>query len=238
MSLEHGHNRRPKTGSKWYLFAIIAGVLLVTGGFSWALISKTGETDRADTAVQQGQDVQEDGKELARGIEKACAQKVTAVAQYCAKAKEVIAQPPIEGKRGEPGATGAVGPTGPTGPPGARGSVGPSGPPGKAGATGAPGGDSTIPGSDGSDGTDGANGTPGADSTIQGPAGPVGPQGTPGADSTVAGPQGEAGRGVISVSCEANHLNWGLTFTFTYSDGTEQRIECAETVTPAPLLAR
>jgi hypothetical protein len=231
MSLDSGETRRHNPiRAHWLLFVMIAGVALVTGMFVWALVGKGSETGRADSAVQRGQDVQADAKTLASGIQKACTKTVVdpTIKPYCPKAAEVINQPPIQGKTGDPGPMGAEGPSGPVGPPG---SPGPSGP---AGATGRPGANAT--------GVPGPAGPPGADSTIAGPAGPPGADSTvagppgadstiagpPGADSTVPGPAGKNGTSITAISCTARRP---ITFTFTFDDGSTIPVTCA---TPSP----
>jgi Collagen triple helix repeat (20 copies) len=210
---------------------IILGVACIVAVAAYALQGKSSESNRADTAVEQGQDVQADAKTLAAGIQKECAKgkKVSPViAPYCPKAKEVIEQPPIEGKpgergeKGEPGANSTVagprgpgGPSGPSGPPGAKGSpgrpggsgsTGPYGPTGPAGPTGPP-------------GAEGSPGQPGADSTVAGPTGSVGP----------AGSVGPPGVGVVSVKCETDAPHnqiFTFTFTFTLSNGEVVPVTC------------
>jgi hypothetical protein len=213
---------------------IILGVACIVAVAAYALQGKSSESNRADTAVEQGQDVQADAKTLAAGIQKECAKgkKVSPViAPYCPKAKEVIEQPPIEGKPGREGPMGPAGPTGAPGRPGADSTIpGPTGPPGAdstvpgpGGQTGSPGADSTVPGPTGPPGADstipGPTGPPGADSTIAGPTGPVGPM----------GPVGPPGVGIVSVKCETdaphNQL-FTFTFTFTLSNGEVVPVTC------------
>lgn len=204
----------------WQLFALIAGIAVVVGMFSWAIVTKGSETTRADVATGTAQDQQADAKTLATGIDAACQQKIVnpAIKPYCPKAAEVIKQPTIEGPEGAPGPVGPSGPPGPSGPSGRPGTPGASGRPG-ANATGVPGDDATgRPGSDSTvAGPQGPTGPPGADSTIAGPAGPTGP---PGADSTVPG---APGRGVVTVSCDTALM---FTFTFSFTDGTTQTVSC------------
>jgi hypothetical protein len=207
----------------WQLFALIAGIAVVVGMFSWAIVTKGSETTRADDATGTAQNQQADAKTLATGIDAACQQKVVnpAIKPYCPKAAEVINQPTIEGPEGAPGAVGPSGPPGPSGPSGRPGTPGASGKPGANAtgvpgspgddATGRPGSDSTVPG------PGGPTGPPGADSTIPGPTGPTGP---PGADSTVPG---APGRGIVTVSCDTALM---FTFTFSFTDGTTQTVSC------------
>lgn len=231
--------RHVRRGSRLLQLVIVAGVAAVLGAFGWTWANKLSESDRADSATEQGQAVQADAKNLATGVRKECAKGKKAsreIAPYCPKAKEVIEQKPIEGK---PGADSTVpGPPGPSGPPGASGKPGASSTiPGPAGASGRPGANSTIPGPGGPTGRPGSDSTipgpggpsgpPGADSTVPGPAGPSGP---PGADSTIPGPEG---RGIVAISCSVNPWVM-LLFTITFSDGTAQTIECERPVTPVP----
>jgi hypothetical protein len=210
------------------LFVLIAGVALVTGAFAWALVGKGSETGRADSAVQQGQDVQQDAKVLATGIQRECskgAKAAPAIRPYCSTATEVINQPPIQGK------TGDQGPKGDPGIPGPPGSVGSPGPIGPAGATGRPGSNATgLPGDPGADSTvagpRGADGSPGADSTVPGPIGSPGPSGPPGAN----GSPGADAPGIVSISCTSRR---STTFVFTFSDGQQQSVTCTPTETPA-----
>jgi hypothetical protein len=64
-------------------------------------------------------------------------------------------------------------------------------------------------------------GEPGKDSEVPGPKGEdsqvPGPQGE-------QGPKGEPGRGITSVTCSG--MTAPDTFTFTYSDGTSETVEC------------
>lgn len=212
---------------------IAAGLICgsaVLGAFGWTWAGKLSESGRADNAVQQGQDVQADAKTLARGIEAECAKGKAvskAIQPYCPKAKEVIAQPPIEGKpgkdgekgdKGDPGLPGAQGTPGKDGTSGTSGTSATQPPPG---ADGSPGADSTVAG------PSGPSGPPGA--TVTGPMGPSGPTGPPGA--TITGPPG---RGIVSITCETD-AHWVFVFTFTYSDGDEQRITCGgKTPDPTP----
>lgn len=105
------------------------------------------------------------------------------------------------------------------GPPGPAGPEGPRGPAGKDGADGADGEDGTA-GADGAEGEPGPAGPPGP----PGPAGSAGADGADGADGTngTDGADGEDGRSVESVSCDRG---FG-TFTFTYSDGSTQTVQC------------
>lgn len=247
MSWESGeHSPSPETRAKaryrlhWLAAVLIGGVCLVVGMFAWALITKTSESDRADTAVAQGQGAQADAKTLAGGIQAACRKAVVdpSIKPYCPKATEVINKPPIEGKPGPPG---DEGPPGPPGPPGATGSPGRpgatvTGPPGPPGSPGKPG--EAVTGPPGVNGSPGAPGEPGA--TITGPPGPPGSPGAdstipgpPGADSTVAGPSGSDGRGVVTISCDSASLR-RFVFTFTFTDGTTQSVSCGGISTPPP----
>lgn len=118
-----------------------------------------------------------------------------------------------------PGAAGKTGPMGPAGPAGPRGPMGPPGVAGKDGANGKAG----AAGTDGNDGTDGIDGAAGA----QGEPGPAGPPGADGKDGT-DGTDGKDGRSVESVSCDS-----GLgTFTFYFSDGTSQTVQCTPGTDP------
>ena len=233
------HSHRPRAGWRytWLIAAIVGGVCLVTGMFAWSLAGKLTESDRADTAVEQGQNVQADAKTLAVGIQKACAKgrkADPAIVPYCQKAAEVVNQEPIPGPEGPPGDTGPSGPPGPPGPSGPPGAT-VTGPPGAAitgppGPAGSPGAAVTGP-----PGTDGSPGQPG--DTVTGPPGPSGP---PGADSTIPGPAGASGpsgadgRGVVNVTCDSNSIR-RLVFTFTFTDGKTQTVSCggiAPSVTP------
>lgn len=202
--------RKKARGIRAPIVAVLASVIGLAAIVGFVLWGKQGESDRADTATVQGQNAQADAKTLAQGIQKACAQKVPEVAQYCARAKEVIAQEPIPGPEGKQGAQGDPGPTGPTGP---RGSPGPSGKPGATvtGPVGARG--STGPvgprGSPGSDGTPGSDGSPGAD-------------GTPGADGS-PGVDGKDGTSIVTITCSSRRPT---TFVFTFSDGSQQSVTC------------
>ena len=235
---EHSPNPGAETGTSarrlhWLAVAVIGGACLIAGMFVWAFVGKVTQTDRADSAVAQGQDAQADAKTLAGGIQTACRKATVdpAIKPYCQKAAEVVSQEPIPGPEGPPGATGPSGPPGPPGPSGPPGATvtGPPGPAGSPGAaiTGPPGqpGDTVTgpPGQPGDTvtGPPGPSGPPGADSTIPGPAGPGGP---PGAD----------GRGVVNVTCDSNSVRRQV-FTFTFSDGTTQTVSCggiAPSVTP------
>lgn len=106
--------------------------------------------------------------------------------------------------------------------PGPRGPVGPMGPRGRAGKNGKDGDDGDVgtPGTSGADGANGKDGGPGP-AGPPGPSGPSGPAGADGKDGT-NGADGKDGRSVESVSCDR-----GVgTFTFTYSDGTTQTVQC------------
>lgn len=212
------------------LIVSAAALFLILGYVFWG---KLHETQRADDATGTAQNAQADAKTLAQGIQKACAQKVKEVSQYCETANQVIEQKTIEGPRGP---TGDTGPRGVQGSPGARSTIpGPAGPSGKPGAnstvpgpggpSGPPGADSTVPG------PGGPSGPPGADSTVPGPAGPSGP---PGADSTVpgpAGPSGKDGTSIVTITCTSRRPE---TFVFTFSDGTEQSVTCTVPASPTP----
>lgn len=206
----------------------VAALAAIVGYFFWG---KQDQSQRADTATVQGQEVQADAKILAEGIQKACARKVKEVAQYCERAKEVIQQEPIPGPEGKPGADSTVpgppGPSGPSGPPGAPGT------PGKPGATvtgppgprGTPGADSTVPGDDGQ---------PGADSTVPGPTGPPGPEGSPGPSGPpgAQGTPGTDGTSIVTITCTSRRPT---SFVFTFSDGSTQSVTCTATEpTPEP----
>jgi hypothetical protein len=228
---EHSPSPETPTSAKrlhWLAVALIGGVCVVVGMFAWALITKTSETDRADSAVAQGQDAQADAKTLAGGIQTACRKTVVdpAIKPYCPKATEVINQPPIKGDKGDAGAQG---------PPGPEGAPGPSGPPGAPGVAGPSG----KPGANGSPGTDGQSGPPGSDGS-SGAAGSPGPSGPPGADGSPgpagpAGADGKDGRGVVTISCDSNSVR-KFVFTFTFTDGTTQTISCGGISTPPPSL--
>lgn len=223
--------RRGSTGFRWAL-VVVAGVAAVVGAVVYGFVGKATESDRADYAVEQGQDVQADAKTLAAGVQRACSkggQIAQELAPYCPKAAEVIQQPPIQGKPGKdgkkgdagvPGAMGSPGRPGAPGTPGAPGSPGAEGSPGRPGADGSPGG----PGSDGSPGQPGSDGSPGAQ-------GSPGKDGAPGKDGT-PGKDGEAGRGVVSIQCDANAYH-RVEFTFLFSDGTSQTITCDGPTPPA-----
>ena len=230
----------------WLVVVLIGGVCLVVGMFAWALVTKTSETDRADTAVAQGQGAQADAKTLAGGIQAACRKTVVdpAIKPYCPKATEVINQPPIKGDKGDAGAQGPPGPEGSPGPPGPPGAAGAAGSPGKPGANGTPGTDGQ-PGRPGEPGSDGTPGAPGSEGS-PGVAGPSGPPGPPGADGAPGSPgpagadgtdgtDGTDGRGVVNVACDSNSLR-SMTFTFTFTDGTTQTVSCGGISTPPPSL--
>ena len=214
-SVEDETVRKRSRGVTAPIVAVLASVLLLTGIVAYVLWGKDNEAARADSATEQGQAVQADAKTLAEGIQKACAQKVPEVAQYCERAKQVIEQKPIEGPQGKPGEvgpSGPPGPSGPSGPPGATvtGPRGPSGPPGATvtGPKGEPG--DTVTGPSGPEGPPGADGSPGADSTIPGPAGPT-------------GPKGEDGTSIVTITCTSKRPT---TFVFTFSDGKQQSVTC------------
>ena len=216
--------RKRSKGIRTPIVVVVASVAALAGFFAYALWGKSHEATRADNATVQGQAVQADAKTLAQGIQRACAAKVPEVAQYCARAKEVIAQSPIPGPEGKAGPAGPVGPSGPPGPSGPSGKPGATvtGPPGKPGT---PGADSTVPGPSGQPGDDstvpgpvGPSGPPGADSTVPGPVGPSGPPGANGADGT----------SIVTVACTSRRP---ATFVFTFSDGTQQTVACT---TPVP----
>ena len=240
MSSQEGEPVRKRSkGVQAPIVVLIASIALLAGIFAYAFWGKLHETQRADDATGTAQVAQADAKTLAQGIQKACAQKVAEVAQYCARANEVIKQQPIPGPRGDPGQAGANGVQGPQGSPGPR---GPAGSPGQPGANGTPGpagaegspGASGPQGSEGSPGPAGSDGAPGADSTVSGPpgaAGSPGPQGPPGADSTIPGPPGKE---IVSITCTSR---WPVIFVFTFSDGTtSDPVECSvpETTPPTP----
>lgn len=219
--------RKRSKGIRTPVVVVVASVAALAGFFAYALWGKSNETTRADNATSQGQAVQADAKTLAQGIQRACAAKVPEVAQYCARAKEVIEQSPIPGPEGKAGPSGPPGPSGPSGPPGPSGRPGATvtGPPGKPGS---PGADSTVAG---------PSGRPGGDSTVAGPSGPPGPSGapgSPGADSTVPGPSGAPGRdgedgtSIVTITCTSRRP---ATFVFTFSDGTQQSVACTAPVT-------
>lgn len=124
--------------------------------------------------------------------------------------KPVVDPPVVEPLPGAAGKDGSPGSPGAAGKDGAPGVDGKDGQPGKPGAAGADGED----GEDGQPGPAGAPGEPGAD-------GADGKDGAPGADGA-DGTDGKDGRSIESISCEG-----GLgTFTFTYSDGTTQTVQC------------
>lgn len=223
--------RRRSKGIRAPIVAVLASVAVLAGIVAYVLWGKDNEADRADTAAAQGQSAQADAKTLAEGIQKACAQKIAEVAQYCERAKEVIAQEPIpgpEGKQGDPGLPGSPGPSGPSGPPGSSGKPGAT----VTGPRGTPGAGSTV---------QGPSGPPGADSTVAGPTGPPGVDGSPGADSTIAGPtgppgpagtNGQDGTSIVTITCTSRRPS---TFVFTFSDGTQQTVICTappSTVSP------
>lgn len=125
-----------------------------------------------------------------------------------------VTAPPVAGPQGLPG---DVGPRGPEGKQGKQGQPGPRGPAGERGPHG----------SNGDDGLRGLLGAPGAQGArgADGPPGPVGPPGPPGPQGP-AGPPGAAGvdgRGIVSLVCQSVPA---LTFTVTFSDGTQRTITC------------
>jgi type II secretory pathway pseudopilin PulG len=225
---------RKRTKGEWRpIVALVisaAALFLILGYVFWG---KFHETKRADNATSTAQNAQADAKTLAQGIQKACAQKVAEVSQYCETANQVIQQKTIEGPAGPTGDTGPTGPRGIQGSPGARSTI-----PGPAGASGKPGANSKVPGPGGPSGPPGADSTvpgpggpsgpPGADSTIPGPAGPSGP---PGADSTVSGPAGKDAPTIVTITCTSRRP---ATFVFTFSDGTEQSVTCTAPASPTP----
>jgi hypothetical protein len=234
MNYQEDEQMRKRSKGEWRpIVALVisaAALFLILGYVFWG---KLHETKRADDATGTAQNAQADAKTLAQGIQKACAQKVAEVAQYCETANQVIQQKTIEGPRG---------PTGDTGPRGIQGSPGASstipGPTGKPGQPGKPGASSTIPGPGGPTGPPGSDSTvpgpggpsgpPGADSTIPGPTGPTGP---PGADSTVPGPSGKDAASIVTITCTSRRP---ATFVFTFSDGTEQSVTCTAPASPTP----
>ena len=127
--------------------------------------------------------------------------------------EEPVVEPEALPSAGSPGADGKDGIAGKNGEPGKDGLDGKPGPPGKTGPAGAEG----AAGADGSDGEPGPAGPPGA----KGDPGPAGADGKDGALGA-AGANGKDGRSVDSVSCSGS-LG---TFTFTYSDGTTQTVQC------------
>jgi hypothetical protein len=225
---------------------LVASITLFFGIFSVVWWNKLHETQRADIATGTAQNSQADAKTLAQGIQKACAQKVAEVSQYCERAKQIIDQPSIPGPKGDkgdagaqgvPGSPGPSGPSGPPGPagspgkPGANGTPGVNGQPGEPGANGTPGADGSpgpagtdgSPGPAGTDGKNGADGTPGA----QGTPGPTGPSGPPGAD----GKDGKDAPNVVQITCTSQRRT---TFVFTFSDGSEQSVTCTAPTSPTP----
>jgi hypothetical protein len=256
---EHSPNPEAETGTStsrrrgpsgwrlhWLAVAMIGGACVIAGMFIWAFVGKLTEADRADSAVAQGKDAQQDAKTLATGVQAACRKPVVdpSIKPYCPKANEVINQPLIKGDKGdpgEPGAQGEQGPPGPSGPSGPSGPPGPSGRPGAAGSSGTDGRPGTPgpPGNDGADGAPGSPGPPGAEGSPgpAGPPGPPGPSGPPGTDGKdgADGTDGEDGRGIVTVACDSNSARrW--TFTFTFTDGTSQTISCGGISAPPPSL--
>lgn len=234
MSYQEDEPMRKRTKGEWRAIVALvisaAALFLILGYVFWG---KFHETKRADDATSTAQNAQADAKTLAQGIQKACAQKVAEVSQYCETANQVIQQKTIEGPRGP---TGDTGPRGIQGSPGARSTV-----PGPTGASGKPGANSTVPGPGGPSGPPGSDSTipgpggpsgpPGADSTIPGPTGPSGP---PGADSTVPGPSGPSGKDaatIVTITCTSRRP---ATFVFTFSDGTNQSVTCTAPASPTP----
>jgi hypothetical protein len=215
--------KKASKGFRAPVVALIASATLLFGIFGVVWWGKLHETRRADSATGTAQNAQADAKTLAQGIQVACARKVEAVAQYCERAKQVIAQPPLPGPKGDKGDTGAQGIPGAPGTPGANGSPGPpgaNGSPGQPGANGTPGADGSTggPGADGSPGIAGPSGPPGADSTVPGPAGP-------------SGPPGKNAASIVTITCTSKRP---ATFVFTFSDGTEQSVTCTAPATPTP----
>lgn len=226
--------RKASKGVRTPVVALIASATLFVGIFGVVWWGKLHETQRADSATGTAQNAQADAKTLAQGIQKACAQKVAEVSQYCERAKQVIAQPSIPGPKGDKGDTGAQGV------PGSPGPSGPTGPPGPAGSPGKPGANGT-PGVNGQPGEPGANGTPGSDGTpgAVGPSGPPGPAGADGKDGTNGtngqdgkdGADGKDAPSVVTITCTSNRPT---TFVFTFSDGTEQSVTCTRPASPTP----
>lgn len=223
--------RKASKGVRSPIVALIASITLFFGIFSVVWWNKLHETQRADNATGTAQNAQADAKTLAQGIQRACAQKVTEVAQYCERAKQIIDQPAIPGPKGDKGDTGAQGV------PGAPGPSGPSGPPGAAGSPGKPGANGT-PGVNGQPGEPGANGTPGADGSpgMVGPSGPPGPAGAVGKDGAdgkdgTNGTDGKDGTSIVTITCTSRRP---ATFVFTFSDGTQQSVACTVPASPTP----
>lgn len=225
MNSQEDEPMRTKSKGEWRpivaLIVSAAALFLILGYVFWGKLHETQRADDATGTAQNAQadaqNAQADAKTLAQGIQKACAQKVKEVSQYCETANQVIEQKTIEGPRGP---TGDTGPRGVQGSPGARSTI-----PGPGGPSGPPGADSTVPG------PGGPSGPPGADSTVPGPAGPSGP---PGADSTVpgpAGPSGKNGTSIVTITCTSRRPE---TFVFTFSDGTEQSVTCTVPASPTP----
>lgn len=129
--------------------------------------------------------------------------------------------PGLQGLPGEPGPPGPQGPPGPPGQRGPRGATGGRGPTGTIGSAGSPGpagepGPQGDPGPQGEPGPQGPAGEPGA-AGPPGPAGPAGPAGE-------RGPQGPAGVGIANIVCDT--VGQQITFTVTFTDGTEQTFSC------------
>lgn len=166
---------------------------------------------RVDSLGTQLEESQADRKQLHADLnEQEAASSALAEQVKRLGGKPVVDPPVVEPLPGAAGKDGSAGSPGAAGKDGAPGVDGKDGQPGKPGAAGADGED----GEDGQPGPAGAPGEPGAD-------GADGKDGAPGADGA-DGTDGKDGRSIESVSCEG-----GLgTFTFTYSDGTTQTVQC------------
>lgn len=192
-----------------------------------------GEKLKAQVSTLQEQQAQ--GQNVAQQVTDACKSNGKATLESigipCAAASSVAAQPTVTtGSPGANGTNGTNGSAGTNGLNGTNGAVGPEGPQGDPGPTG-PAGASGTSGTSGTDGQDGAQG-------------PAGPAGAPGADGVngedgatgptgATGPSGATGNGIQSVSCTGTDLLPGDTFTFTYTDGTTQTVQCTD-ASPSP----
>lgn len=237
--------RRNKIG-----LLLVAVILAAILGVVWYL-QREHDRGHAHAKVLQGQVAtlqaqQAQGQNVAMQVSKACKSNDKVVLQTlgipCAQASVVAAQPTVTagapGTNGVNGVNGTNGSAGTNGVNGTNGAVGPEGPQGNPGPTGAAGpsgasGTSGTSGADGQDGAAGANGAVGA----PGPAGANGVNGEDGATGPTgpAGPTGATGNGIQSVSCTGTDLLPGDTFTFTYTDGTTQTVQCTDaTTSPSP----
>lgn len=157
-------------------------------------------------------------RSLGNDLEQSRADSAALAAQVRSLGGQPVAEP-------KPGARGDQGPQGPQGPPGIQGPQGPAGIDGQSpqclflptrcvgpkGATG----------NQGEQGTQGPKGDTGATGET-GPQGPPGVDGKDGADGKdgTAGAAGKDGRGIATVSCQADG-----TWLFTYTDSTTQTVD-------------